>query len=157
MDPLSVSASVAGLVMAAQQVSSLIWVITAGKKTGCKEIEDIKTTVDTLRSVLLQLQLLMLSRAKVDPRRGSLILVDQVVVTLTACVMTFSDLDGCVKSLVAEDKLGILDSIRWTSKSSDLMKYLRNLEAHKASLTLMISILTWYDCSDTSTLGLCYP
>jgi hypothetical protein len=145
MDPLSVSSSITGLITAAHQVSYLIWTITASKKTGCREIHDVKMTIDTLKPVLGQLKELILSRTEVDPKRASLILVDQVVATLSACVMTFSDLHGSVNGLVAEDKLGTLDSIRWISKRSELTKYLRKLEAHKASLTLMLSILTWYE------------
>jgi hypothetical protein len=146
MDPLSVSASIAGLLTAAQQVSSVVGMILASKKTGSQEIKNIKITVDTLRSVLLQLQLLLLGRASVNPQRASLILLDQVVVTLTACVMTFSDLDGCVKeffSMSCDENLDLLASIRWASKATEVRKHLRNLEAHKSSFTLMISILTW--------------
>jgi hypothetical protein len=144
MDPLSVAASVAGLLTAAKEVSSAIDKIIKSRKKGPKEIADIKSTVDTLRSVLLQLQLLLLSRASINRERASLILVDEVVVTLTACVMTFSDLHGCMKGLEADQKFGLLDSIRWASKATKLKGYLQNLEAHKASLTLMMNILTWY-------------
>jgi hypothetical protein len=144
MDPLSVAASVAGLLTAAKEVSSAIDRIVTARRKGFKEIIAIKSTVDTLRSVLLQLQLLLLSRASINRERASLILVDEVVVTLTACVMTFSDLDGCMKGLEADQKLDLMDSIRWASKDTELKSYLRDLEAHKTSLTLMMSILTWY-------------
>ena len=146
MDPLSVSASIAGLMAAAQQVSFLIGLILRSTKTGPQEVADIKLTVETLRSVFLQLRLLILDRACIDPQRTSLILLDQVVVTLTACVMTFSDLDGCVKeffSMSCDENLDLLASIRWASKATEVRKHLRNLEAHKSSFTLMISILTW--------------
>jgi hypothetical protein len=143
MDPLSVSASIAGLMAAAQQVSSLIGLILRSTKTGPQEVADIKLTVETLRSVFLQLRLLILDRACIDPQRTSLILLDQVVVTLTARVMTFSDLDGCVKGLFNDVRLGFLDGMRWASKTAELTKYLRSLESHKSSLILMISILTW--------------
>jgi len=147
-DPLSVAASVAGLLTAAKEVSFVIDKITKSRKSGPKEMSAIKSTVDTLRSVLLQLQLLLLSRASINQERASLILVNEIVVTLTACVMTFSDLDGCMKGLEkgleADQKLGLLDSVRWASKDTELKAYLRHLEAHKSSLALMMSILTWY-------------
>jgi hypothetical protein len=143
MDPLSIATAVVGLLKTAQQVSLIIGKIASSKKHGSKEINDVKITVDTLRSVLLQLQLLLLNRAKIDHKRASMILVDEVVVTLTACVMTFSDLDGCVKGLESDERLGILDSVRWASKASELKVYLQNLEAHKTSLALMVNILSW--------------
>lgn len=146
-DPLSVAASIAGLLTAAQLVSAGIGRVVSSKKSGLREIRDIKTTVDTLRSVLSQLQLLLLSRASIDPRRASLIMVDEVVATLTACVMTFSDLDGCVKGLGSGEELNNLNwvgGVKWLSKSTELKGYLQNLEAHKTSLILMTNILTWY-------------
>lgn len=143
MDPLSVAASVAGLLTAAKEVSSAIDKIVKGRKKGSKEMTEIKSTIVTLRSVLLQLQLLLLSRASIDRERASLILVDEVVVTLTACVMIFSDLDGCMKGLESDQQFGLLDSIRWAAKATELKGYLLNLEAQKASLTLIMNILTW--------------
>lgn len=147
MDSLSIATSIAGLLKAAAGVSSIVSKIAASKKSGFKKIKDVKTTVDTLRSVLHQLQSLLLRSGTVDHRRASMILVDEVVATLTGCVMTFSDLDGCVKGLESDDKLGLLDSARWASRAPELRKNWQNLEAHKSSLTLMLSILTWYPTS----------
>lgn len=42
--------------------------------------------MDTIRAVLSQLQILLLRRDNVNPPRTSLILVDQVVITLSASV-----------------------------------------------------------------------
>jgi hypothetical protein len=146
MDPLSVAASVVGLLAAAQKTSSAIRSIITIRKSGSEEIIRLKTTIDTLKSVLLQLQLLLINRATLDHSRASMILVDEVVLTLTACVMIFSDLDQCMNGLESDHQLGLgwLDSIRWAAKAPELDKYTRNLEAHKTSQSLMMNILTWY-------------
>ena len=144
MEPLSISMAVIGLLKTAHEVSSTIGKIVSSTKNGCKEIRDVKSTVDTLRSVLFQLQLLLLNHAKIDDRRGSMILVEEVVVTLSACVMTFSDLDSCVEGLASDERLGIHDIIRWISRADELKGYMRSLESHKISLALMVNILTWY-------------
>lgn len=136
--------AVIGLLKTAHKVSSTIGKIVSSKKNGCREIRDVKSTVDTLRSVLLQLQLLLLNHAKIDDRRASMILVEEVVVTLSACVMNFSDLDRCVEGLASDERLGILDSVRWASKAEELKGYMQSLESHKLSLALMVNILTWY-------------
>lgn len=136
--------AVIGLLKTAHEVSTTIGKIVSSKKNGCKEIRDIKSTVDTLRSVLLQLQLLLLNHAKIDDRRASMILVEEVVVTLSACVMTFSHLDSCVGGLASDERLGILNSVRWASKAEELKGYMQSLESHKISLALMVNILTWY-------------
>lgn len=144
MDPLSVSASIVGLLTAARQVSVGIGTILSIRKNGSKEIQAVRTTVDTLRAVLLQLQLLLLSRSKINPERGSLIMVEEIVTTLTACVMNFSDLDSCVKNMASDARLGWIDSVRLAVRVSDMGAYLQSLEAHKASLSLILNILTWY-------------
>ncbi|KAE9363827.1 hypothetical protein N431DRAFT_521181 [Stipitochalara longipes BDJ] len=142
MEPLSITMAVIGLLKTANEVSSGIARFVSSKNNGSKEIRDVKTTVDTLRSVLLQLQLLLLNHGKIDERRSSMILVDELVATLTACVMTFSDLDSCVEGLESDERLGILGSVRWASKSAELRRYERNLEAHKTSLGLIVNILS---------------
>jgi len=144
MEPLSITMAVIGLLNTARAVSSGIVRLVAIKQNSSNEIREIKITVDTLRSVLLQLQLLLLNHGKIDERRTSMILVDEVVVTLTACVMTFSDLDSCVEGLEADEKLGILGAMKWASKAAELRRYKGDLEAHKSSLSLMDNILSWY-------------
>lgn len=143
MDPLSVAASIAGLLTASHQVSSAVGSIISSRRHGAKDAKKIKTTVDTLRSVLQQLQLLLLNQATIDARRASLILVDEIVATLTACVLTFSDLDDCVKELKFDREIGLLDSVRWASRAPELRGHLVALESHKTALCLVISVLTW--------------
>ena len=76
MEPLSITMAVIGLLKTAHEVSSIIARLVSSKKNGLEEIRDIKTTVDTLQSVLLQLQLLLFNHGKIDERRSSMILAD---------------------------------------------------------------------------------
>jgi hypothetical protein len=72
-----------------------------------------------------------------------MILVDEIIATLAACVMTFSDIHGCLKSIESDEQLDLLDGIRWLRKRKEVAGFLRALEAHKSSLSLIINILTW--------------
>lgn len=143
MDPLSVSMAIVGLLTAAQKISSAVSTLVSKSKSAPKEIQNVKSTVDTIRSVLLQLQLLLLGRVKVERQRTPLILVEQVVITLSACVATFSELDVFVGSLHNDQQLGLMDRIRWATKTSTIKEHLTNLEMHKNTFTLMMTILTW--------------
>ena len=143
MDPLSVSMATVGLLTAAQQISSAIGTLVSKSKSAPKEIQSVKSMVDTIRTVLLQLQMLLLGRAKVNRQRTSLILVEQVVITLSACVATFSELDVFIGTLDNDNKMGLMDRIRWATKTSTIQEYMQKLEMHKSSLTLMMTILTW--------------
>lgn len=141
MDPLSVTMAIVGLLTASWKISVALQPILSSSKAP-KEVQDIKSAVDTIRSVLTQLQLMLLGRAQVDRARTSLILVDQIVVTLSACVSTFSELDVFVESLGNDEKLGLMDRIRWAAKATPVKEHLTKLETHKSSLTLMMTILT---------------
>ena len=145
MDPLSVSMAIVGLLTAAQQISSAISNLTSKSKSVPKEIQNVKSIVDTIRSVLLQLQLLLLGRAKIARQRTSLILVEQVVITLSACVATFSELDVFIGTLASDTNLGLMDRIRWAAKTTTINEHLQKLEMHNSSLALMMTILTWYE------------
>ena len=145
MDPLSVTMAIVGLLTAARQISSAIGNLVSKSKSAPKEMQNVKSTVDTIRSVLLQLQMLLLGRAKVDRQRTSLILVEQIVITLSACVATFSELDVFVGTLASDAKLGLMDRIRWATKTATIKEHLQKLEMHKSSITLMMTILTRYE------------
>jgi hypothetical protein len=73
-----------------------------------------------------------------------MILVNEVIATLSICVFNFSDLHGCVRGIEAEGYLDFGDSIRWMLRKEELTVYMGTLEAHKTSLIFMINILTWY-------------
>ena len=143
MDPLSVVASIAGILGAAAQISTSISTLIEKSRKAPKDIRRVKDEVDTIRSVLHQLQALLLGSAKTNRARTSLILVDQVVVTLSACVSTFSELDVTVGTLVSDERLGLMDRLRWSTRASAIDECLKNLQTQKSSLTLILTILTW--------------
>ena len=144
MDPLTVSASIVGILAAAAQVSSVLGALISRSIHAPKSVGDVKMEVDAVRGVLAQLQHLILDASTVHRSRAAWIMVDQVVVTLAGCVATFSDLEPFVKSLNSDNSLGILDRVRWASKSSMLAEIITRLQNHKLSLTMMVTILTWY-------------
>lgn len=144
MDTLSVVAAVAGILGAAAQLSTSLSTLITKSRKAPKDIQKVKDEVDTIRSVLHQLQAFLLGSARTNRARASLILVDQVVVTLSACVSTFSELDVIVGTLVSDEKLGLMDRLRWATKTSAIDECLKDLQMKKSSLTLMLTILTWY-------------
>ncbi|KAH7354772.1 hypothetical protein BKA65DRAFT_228383 [Rhexocercosporidium sp. MPI-PUGE-AT-0058] len=141
-EPLSVAASVGGLLTATQMASVGISKLLSSKQSGPKEILEVKMTIDTLRPVVQQVQLLLSNQAKIDPERAAMILFEEIAWTLTDLVETLSDLGQCIKGLEAEQNFGWLDSMKWLSRADDLKGYWQKLERGKTSLILMISILT---------------
>ena len=142
-DPLSVAASVVGLLTAAAQISQTLYSVTKRVKKAPKECKDAKAEVDEIRNILSQLQLFVLGATKASTSRTSLILVDQVVATLVATVTTFSELDVFVETLDSDEKMGLMDRVRWLTKEKDLKDLIQKLQLHKSSMSLMLTILTW--------------
>ena len=66
-DPLSVAASIAGLLTVAGKISTVVIDLTSKSKAAPKDIENVRSSVETIRAVLLQLQLLlMVARKSID-------------------------------------------------------------------------------------------
>jgi hypothetical protein len=142
-DPLSVAASVVGLLTAGAQITQVLntlisrarWV-PQDCRIACAEVADI-------RRILSQLRVFLLGIETTTPSRSSLILVDQVVVTLASCVTTFSEADVLVRKLESEERMGLWNRFKWAEKVESLSDLVRRLQMHKSSLGLMLSILTW--------------
>lgn len=63
-DPLSIAASIAGLLMAAAKITTVLTDLNSKSKAAPKDIEHVRSSVETIRGVLLQLQLLLLAERK---------------------------------------------------------------------------------------------
>jgi hypothetical protein len=135
--------AIIGLLKAADQISSALQPLIKKAANAPKEIKEMKSSVDGIKTVLSQLQLMLIGKSQVDRNRTSLILVEQIVITLSACVTTFSDLDVFVETLGTDAKMGLLDRLRWATKTSTIQEHMQKLEVHKTTLTLMMTILTW--------------
>jgi hypothetical protein len=144
MEPVSIAGSIVGLIVATLRISSLLTPIISETRDAPKNILEIKAEADNLRATLEQLQLLLLGRSQLLHSRTSLIRVDQVVLTLTACVSNISDLEVLLRPLKSDGSIGVLDRIGWVHNSEIVKEHLSKLQMHKSSLALILNILTWY-------------
>lgn len=140
-DPLSVAASIVGILTAAAQVSLLLQKLYSKSKHAPQAIQDLKAEVDNMSRLLTQLQLYVLRKAKAKPSREALVLLEHVQVVLGSCVLTFSDLETMVESFDTDQKLGIMDRVRWITKTSDVADMTNKVQSHKTSFMLMLQIL----------------
>ena len=67
--------------------------------------------------------------------------MEQVIVTLTECVITFSELEDV---LGTSKDMGVLDRIKWAMRESKISEIQRRLQSDKSLLTLMLTILHWF-------------
>ncbi|RSM09379.1 hypothetical protein CEP52_004222 [Fusarium oligoseptatum] len=150
-DPLSTAASVVGLITAAAQISKILAHVIDKARHAPQECSRIKAEVDDIRNVLMTLQLYIVGTRCAARSRTSLIMVEQVVATLAVCVKTFSELDTFAMALQNDSNMEILDRLRWASKDKEIKAVLVRLEAHKSSLTLMLTILTCQSQDDAES------
>jgi len=135
--------AIVGLLKAAEQISFTLQPIIKKAANALKEIMEMKSSIDGIRTVLSQLQLMLIGKCQVDQNRTSLIPVEQIAIIISACVTTFSDIDVFVETLGIDTNMGLLDRLRWATKTLTIKEHMQKLEVHKSTLTLMMTILTW--------------
>ena len=100
--------------------------------------------INTLRAALNHLQSYLHGDTEASKSRGSLILVEQVIVILAECVTSFSELEETLGTSNYGAEMRALDRLKWATKESRLAAIIHKLQSNKASLTLMLTILQWF-------------
>jgi hypothetical protein len=144
MEFLTIGTTIAGILSTTARISSTTYQYIATAKNAPQEIRSIATEVDGVHSVLQLLQALLLKFERVSRERTCLISVDQVVLTLSAIVTTLSELHVFVRKLGDNDAMSALDRAMWVVRKKTAAEIATKLQGQKISLTLMLTILTWY-------------
>ena len=144
MDPLSVAASVVGVLGAAAKVSEVLTTFIRGAKGAPALANGVLQEVSDIRVCLTQLQSFLLGTRVGARSRTALIMVEQVVVTLTSCVLTFSELEEALEPLKDRTPEQIGSRFAWMWKEHTLGRLCLRLNSNRQSLNLMLTILTWY-------------
>ena len=142
-DPLSVAAGVAGVVVAAAQISSLLIKFTKSTIAAPQQAKVVLTEVSDIGGILSHLQSFLLGLDLPDRSRASLLKVENVVTIVSGCVLTFSELEKLLDELKTEH-LDILDRLKWARKESALAVLIQRLQNHKTSLSLVLDILNGF-------------
>ena len=152
-DPLSVSAGVIGILSAAAHVSKKVFDFIQKTKDTPEQAQATLTEVSDVRGILLHCQTLINDTESSCSPGASLVLVEHVVVVLTGCLMTFSELETILEDLEAKDELDTINRMRWARKERDIAKILRKLQNQKISLGLMVTILGWWVITTNTALA----
>jgi hypothetical protein len=139
MDPLSVTASIAGIITAAAQVSTILGQI----KDAPKLVSAVLTEVDHIKLVFRALQNFLDRASRVTAERAALIQLEDVVVILTQTVLVFSELEALITPLSNRTATSYLSRLTWTKVQPGVMRLLSQLQRHKTSLTLLLQIIQW--------------
>lgn len=149
MDGLSVSSSVTGLLLAGERVIGFLSAMADAPSTA----RDVLAEVHALQAIFRQLDDFISSLDQQSTTRKSRIQLHDLVVTLTDCVETFSELDLELRRLGATGSrstdgiaLTAWERTKWAMKGNNIAKILRHLQMQKASLGLMYSICSRFVC-----------
>ncbi|EQB51669.1 hypothetical protein CGLO_08766 [Colletotrichum gloeosporioides Cg-14] len=157
MDPLSVAASVVGLLAVGCKLSSALFVVVSSTRDAPKSAQSLLREINDISAALGSLQSFVTGRVRASAERGGLILLQHVLTTLTGCVTTYSDLQYIVDGLRIDDHMGLVDRAKWMMQESSISVLVQRLQNHKASLTLMLGILQCQTMqeAENSTRELC--
>jgi hypothetical protein len=88
MDPLSIIASITGILTAAANISSILGRV----RDAPESISDVLTEVNHIKIVITALQKFLDKTHRFAPQRAALIQLDDIVIILTQTVLVFSEL-----------------------------------------------------------------
>jgi len=143
MDPLSVAASVVGLLVATAKASQVLTTFIFSVKNAPSLAEHVLLEVSSMSASLAQVQGFLTGSKSGSQVRTRLIMVDQIVITLTACVMNFSELESILTSLNLNQPQQKWARVAWARQESSLTALLERLKWSKVWLTLILTTLTW--------------
>ncbi|KAF5981505.1 hypothetical protein FBULB1_4747 [Fusarium bulbicola] len=143
-DPLSVAASIAGLIsITVEAVKFLSPYVSAAKETP-QVAAHVYSEVQSTQVILMGLQSLTKNLGSVKVQHAALIGVNQVVAVLTDGVLLYSELHKELQSLWAKDgvdKVRLRGRLQWVWKESTFVTLLNRLQSFKSSMTLVLMIL----------------
>lgn len=140
MDPLSITASITGILTASIKVISILSLVHEAPEF----IKAIGVEVNHIRIVVAALRKFLDRTRQLPPERAALIQIDDVVAILTQTVLTFSELEAFVRSAASRNSLLRLRSrISWPWQQAGADRLLNRLQQHKLTLSLMLQIIQW--------------
>ncbi|KAF5621332.1 Rho guanine nucleotide exchange factor scd1 [Fusarium tjaetaba] len=148
-DPLSVAASIAGLIsITVEAVKFLSPYVSAAKETP-QVAAHVYSEVQSTQVILMGLQSLTKNLRSVNVQHAALIEVNQVVAILTDGVLLYSELHKELQSLWSKDgveKVPLRGRLQWVWKESTFVTLLNRLQSFKSSMTLVLMILQSDSC-----------
>ena len=143
MDPLSVAASIVGIVSAAAKVTSILNNFVQSAKAAPKLAQSVLAEVIDVSACLSQVQSFLLGVEEIPRSRQSLVMVEEIVVVLSNCVVIFSELEELLDLMKPHRPIEAGRLLQWTLKEQAIGSLLLRLQSSKTSLSLMLSTFTW--------------
>src|SRR5690348_14096025 len=139
-DPLSVAASVAGLLSLAGQVYTTLNTFIDNIQDAPSFAHSIRSEVQSFKNSLNGLQTMFGARTA-QSQRAALIPVDHIFLALTDATLLFSEIEATVLPLARSDNFTLWGRAQWTRKRTKLEALVSRLQWQKLTLVLHLNIL----------------
>lgn len=148
MDGISVAASLVGLLVAAAKISLTLNDFIARVKEAPKLATTVLREIADMSTCLSRVQSLLLRDDTLNASNRSFLMVEDLIVVLSNCVLVFSELEKLVDGLDPNQSIRTSEILRWTMREKAIATLLFRLQTSKTSLNLMISVLTYSSIAD---------
>ncbi len=145
-DPLSITASVTGLLSVAGKVTTILSAFIYSVSDAPSSARAALAAVEEMRMVLSSVQKVMDTLSRLPRERKEMIHVRHLVVTFREAICSFSELEAMVNPAnyaSATRSPSKWDRVKWVLEEERIGKSVQRLEVHKNSLSTMLSILHW--------------
>ena len=143
-DPLSVAASVAGLLSVAGKICTIISGFISSVADAPDSARAALAAVEEMRRALISIRQLMDRLPGVPRNRKEMIHARHLVITFRESIRTLSELEAILNPTAgAGGKDSKWDRLKWILEEEKILRSVRRLESHKTSLSMMLSILQW--------------
>lgn len=145
MDPLSITASIVGILAAAGKIGEILNSTISSAIDAPKVFSALRTENEEVRAALSSLYDLLQDLTVSPVHRTSMIQLEQLIATLTGTVLTFSELETLITPFMINDasKITVWMRMQWTRAESSCEKIVERLQRHKVYISLMLNILQW--------------
>jgi len=155
-DPLSIAASVAGLITIAAQIVRMAKELFDRVKDAPETVMRVREEVESMQPIFYQVHLL-LNGAGSRPNHGNLTMISihNLMATLTGCVIVYTRLEKKVNEVCGFNdpttasatwkRVGVMaDQVKWGLwRNEEILVIIEDLQRQKRSLNLMLTIITW--------------
>ena len=143
MEPISLVASIAGILTAAGHITAFVNDFVSRERDAPAAARRVLSEVQDLRLCLGQLSPFLQESQNASSSRRAAITVESVIVVSTSCVVTLSELERLLDSFDLERPMSRSLRLRWAREERAIDTMLSRLRQSSNSLNLMLVILAW--------------
>lgn len=148
-------ASITGILAVAAKITTALAGFIEKDRDAPKSIRRVLAELSDLRVCLDQLAPFIRGIRNAEETRKDGISVEQVVVISTSLVLNISELDKMLDSFALDQPMSTIARLHWTKNEKKLDQILTHIRASKSSLSLILTIFTWWAFRKAIELNLC--